>query len=250
MSLLVNHSRTYNRSSKSARKINVDLLLCECIALLVSWLYILLVILFKCKRLQRGKVSATPTQPTEDHDGRRTPTSWDTVKVHCDVSFNHTINRMPTTSKKTVVGGRVDHGVGIILRSKKSPYRFFFHSLLLCVEAKFHGRLVNAFAQLVVYLACLRQSRVNQGRSDSSVYGVATDGFSYIFTTITHDGVLKRSRLFDIMEGHLSSVLGCFKYILEITMSSSTTEKGTLNASEELEDDLIDVDDSPYDDEE
>ena len=79
---------------------------------------------------------------------------------------------MPTISKDIVVGGRVDHGIGIIIGSKKSIR--LFHFALLCVGAKFHGSLVNAFAQLVVYLACLRQSRVNRGRSDTSVYGVAT----------------------------------------------------------------------------
>jgi hypothetical protein len=97
---------------------------------------------------------------------------------------------MPTSSKNIVVSGRVNHGVGIVIRSKKAPNRLF-HSLLLCVEAKSYGSLVNALAQLVVYLACLRQSRINRGRSDTSVYGVATDGLSYVFVTITHEGVLK-----------------------------------------------------------
>jgi len=184
----------------------------------------------------RGKVSAiSPTQPTED--GRRAPTPWDTVKVYCDVSFTHAINPIPTISKNTVVGGRVDHGVGIIIRSKKAPNRLC-HSLLICVEGKFHGSLVDALAQLVVYLACLRQSRMNRGRSDTSVYGVATDGLLYVFLTITHEGVLKQSRQFDIMRGGLSTVLGCLKYILEIAMSmtpTSTLEKGMSKTSDELE---------------
>jgi hypothetical protein len=69
-----------------------------------------------------------------------------------------------------------------------------FHSLLLCVESKVDGILVNALGQLVVYLASLRQSRIDRGKKDSSVYGVVTDGFIYIFVTITHEGVLKKSR--------------------------------------------------------
>jgi hypothetical protein len=67
----------------------------------------------------------------------------------------------------------------------------------------------NALAQLVVYLACLRQSRrVNRGRSDTSVYGVAIDGLSYVFVTITHGGVLKQSRQFDDCVGVLAVHLG------------------------------------------
>jgi hypothetical protein len=150
-----------------------------------------------------------------------------------------------------MVGGRVDHGIGIVIRSKKTPNRLF-HSLLLCVEAKFHGSLFNAFAQLVVYLACLRQSRSNRGRSDTSVYGVATDGLSYVFVTITHEGVLKLSRQFDVMQGDLPTVLGCLQYILEMAMSMTpnlTPEKGGSKKSDELEADAdppIDVDDSPF----
>ena len=207
-------------------------------------LHISLAILLKHKRLQRGKVSAfSPTQPSED--GRCTPTPWDNVKVYCDVSFTHAI------SKDTVVGGRVDHGVGIIIRSRKAPNRLF-HSLLLCVEAKFHGSLLNALAQLVVYLASLRQSRVNKGRSNTSVYGVATDGLFYVFLTITHQGVLKQSKQFDIRLGDLSTVLGGLKYILEIAMSmtpTSTPENGMLKTSDELgadADDAINVDDTFY----
>ncbi|KAF8808660.1 hypothetical protein BYT27DRAFT_7188627 [Phlegmacium glaucopus] len=232
VSLLRNYSGIYDRSSEAACRIAVDFLLCECIAVL------------------RGKVSGiSPTQPTED--GRRTPTPWDTVKVHCEVSFSHSINPVPIISKKTIVGGRVDHGVGIMMRSRKAANRRF-HSLLLCVEAKVEGSILSALAQLVVYLACLRQSRVNRGRSDTSVYGVATDGLLYIFLTITHEGVLKQSKQFDIMRGDLPTVLGCLKYILEIAIfmtPTSTPEKGMLMTSDELEadaDDPIDLDDTPY----
>jgi len=114
------------------------------------------------------------------------------------------------------------------------------------------ARLSDALAELAVYLACLRQSRVNRGRSNTSVYGVATDGLSYVFVTITHEGVLKESRLFNVMHGALSTVLGCLRYILETAMSmypNLTPERGALEKSDELEangDDPFDVDDSPH----
>ena len=109
--------------------------------------------LLEHKKLQQGKVSGiSSTELTED--GRRTPTLWDTVKVHCKVSFNHIIYPTPTTLKtdcfdrsialggvgpmsnritnptqtthKTIVGGRVDHGIGIVIRSPKVPNRRFY----------------------------------------------------------------------------------------------------------------------------
>ena len=193
--------------------------------------------------LQQGKVSGI----SQTEDGRRTPTPWDAVKVHCEVSFTHTINPIPTIPKNIVVGGRVDHGVGIVMRSKKASNRLF-HSLLLCVEAKSQGSIFSALAQLVVYLACLRQSRINRGRSNTSVYGLATDGLAYVFVTITHEGVLKQSRQFDVTQGDLPTVLGCLQHILEMAMSM-TPEKGGLKKSDESEadaDDLIDLDDTPY----
>jgi hypothetical protein len=199
---------------------------------------LLLAILLKHKNLQRGATRSAG-------DGRRIVTPWDTVKVHCEVPFAHTINPMPTTPK-TIVDGHVDHGVGIDFRCwNKVPNRRF-HSLLLCVGAKLHGRLSDAAAELVVYLACLRQSRLNRGRSNTSVYGVATDGLFYVFVTITHDGVLKESKQFSVVHGALSTVLGCFQYILETAMSmcpNLTQETGALEADG---DDPFDVDDSPH----
>jgi hypothetical protein len=190
-------------------------------------------------------------------DGRRTPTPWDKVKVHCKVSFAHRVN--PPPKVQTIVGGRVDHGVGIVLGANEDRKRLFY-SLLLCVEVKAYNTLDDALAQLVVYLACLRQSRVNRGRSDASVYGVATDGLRYTFVTITHEGVLKVSNTFNIMRRDLEIVLGCIQYILETAMSMSpnlTPEKGTSDNGEELEaghdnsihlDGYDDSDDDSYED--
>ena len=173
--------------------------------------------------IQQGKVCAiSPTQPTPD--GRRTPTPWDSVQVHCEVSLSHPINHMPTTIDDIVVGGRVDHGVGIIIKSrrKKALTKWPFQSLLLCAMAN----LMAAFMMLYLNLLCissLRQSRVNRGRSDTSVYGIATDGLEYIFVTITHQGILKMSKKFDIRCGDLETVLGCLKYLLETAMSMTPT---------------------------
>lgn len=89
--------------------------------------------------------------------------------MFCEISFTHSINHTPN-SEGVVVGGRVDHGVlQLVNRSNRR-----FHSLLLCVEAKIKGNLGSAYGQLVTYLASLRESRINQGMADSSVYGVAT----------------------------------------------------------------------------
>jgi hypothetical protein len=115
-----------------------------------------------------------------------------------------------------VVYGRVAYGIG-----RRPPFGRF-KSLLLIVEA---SNLDRALPQLVVYLGSLYQSRLQRNQGDATVYGVVSDGYAFIFLTITHGGELKRSRRFDINEGEvmLQTVLGCVKYILE-TSAKMTSE--------------------------
>ncbi len=68
-----------------------------------------------------------------------------------------------------------------------------FHSLLLCVEAKIKDNLGSAYGQLVTYLASLRELRINRGKADSSVYGVATNGLKFVFVTITNAGAFQQA---------------------------------------------------------
>ena len=176
--------------------------------------------------------------------GRKTPTPWDDIKIHCELSFSHTIT--PRTSRTSTVfkqpainvNGHVDIGIGRILRSPttsatKQPRRRF-QSLLLIMEANVARGVDQVLPQLFVYLASLCQSQLQRGRSNASVYGAASDGYVFVFVTITHDGAVKLSRRFDITQGDMAIVLGCFKYIFETAdMSSNLTPK-------------IDLDDDDY----
>jgi hypothetical protein len=88
--------------------------------------------------------------------------------------------------------------------------------------AKFERSVDRASPELVVYLGCLYQSLLRQLRSDASVYVLASDGFVFIFVTISHEGVLKLSGAFDVLLGDLSTVLGCLEYILKTANMSQT----------------------------
>jgi len=111
-----------------------------------------------------------------------------------------------------------------------------FHSLLLCAEAKVKNNLGSAYGQLVVYLASLRESRINRGKRDFSVYGIATDGLKYVFVTITNEGTLLFSKQFDVEMGDLPLILGCLRYILEraISMSPNSSQKDGALQSETM----------------
>ena len=73
--------------------------------------------------------------------------------MYCEVSLSHKIIPPPTGqfSPATVVNGRVDHGIGITLKSRaeNTPNRHF-HSLLLVVEVKFECSIDRVLPQLVV----------------------------------------------------------------------------------------------------
>jgi hypothetical protein len=134
------------------------------------------------------------------------------------VSFAHKL-----IGEATTINGRVDHGIGIVIVSRRKLPNRLFYSLLLAVEAKSKDNVETALPQLVVYLGCLRQARMARGRNDCSVYGVTSDGFCFIFVMITHEGVLRTSRRFNIQQGDLKTVMGCLVYILRKTADMSPT---------------------------
>lgn len=192
----------------------------------------------------KGNHSA-PEDHATDNRPQHTPTPWDDIKVFGEVSFSHTITR-PANGKSvgsflgTIVNGRVDHGIGRVLPSvrrgaMKRPKRRF-QSLLLIVEAKTALNLDHALPQLVVYLASLHQSRLQRNRSDATVYGVVSDGYAFIFVTITHGGELKQSRRFELTQGDMLTVLGCLKYILERSASMSPNVTPEKDGGEQAED--------------
>lgn len=163
------------------------------------------------------------------------------------------LSSSPSSYPGVTVNGRVDHGIGRTITSLRKSGKRHFQSLLLLVEAKTVASIEAAFSQLVVYLGSLRQSRLSRNRIDASVYGVASDGYLFTFVTITHQGVLKRSKQFDITvgPGDLATVLGCLKYLLEKSASMTPNLSRERNSEHPMdvdggEDPAIDLDDNEF----
>jgi hypothetical protein len=187
----------------------------------------------------------------------KTPNPWSEIKIYGEVSFTHKVIPQATApARNVVVSGRVDHGIGRVLDRAENAAEHrkrSFYSLLLLVEAKFDGNVEHALPQLVVYLASLRQSRLQRNRKDATVYGVASDGYVFIFVKISHDGTVMRSKLFDIFAaGEMKKVLLCLRHILETTASrspTSTPEKtagDNSNIEREEPDPALDLNDNPF----
>jgi len=199
-SLIDNYSRNFDRTSEATCRTAVDFILNECLTVM----------------------KGNNVENTRPH----TPKPFDNIGIHGEVSFTHTLLTTNTyLPSNTVITGRVDHGIGRVLDSRIGNatqwHKRRFHALLLLMEAKFDGSLGQVLPQLVVYLASLRQSRIQRQRDDISVHGVASDGFRYIFVKITEDGTVMESQEYDIGRGDMTKVLACMRYLLEMTANRS-----------------------------
>ncbi|KIL68359.1 hypothetical protein M378DRAFT_196346 [Amanita muscaria Koide BX008] len=250
--LMESYSCNFDRTSEAGCRTAVDFILNECLTAMRS------------QKRNTSPPSSTSQSSigsraksddqTTDERSMRTPPPFQDIKVFGGVSFSHKINATKGALFWGVtVNGRVDHGIGRTITSFRHSGKRNFQSLLLLVEAKTKGSIDEALAQLVVYLGSLHQSRLSRHRSDASVYGVASDGYLFTFVTITHEGVLKRSKQFNIMEHpeDLVTVLGCLKYLLEKSASITPNLIPKRNGGHALdgdgdEDPAFDLDDNEF----
>jgi len=114
------------------------------------------------------------------------------------------------------------------------------------MEAKLNGSFGQVLPQLVVYLASLRQSRIQRQRNDTSVYGIASDGYEFIFVKITEDGTVMRSQTYDIGVGHMTKVLACMRYLLEMTANRSPASSLEKQYEQDEHDPMLRLDDNPF----
>lgn len=68
----------------------------------------------------------------------------------------------------------------------------------MVIEAEMEHGVQVALPRIIVYLACLWHARTSRSLS-GSVNGVVSDGFQWFFVTITEDGMVKVSRMFDLL---------------------------------------------------
>ncbi|KAG2370296.1 hypothetical protein BDR07DRAFT_10312 [Suillus spraguei] len=163
-----------------------------------------------------------------------------------EVGFTHPL--ISSTFRNTTIRGRVDYGIGCALPNILTPNarRQRFQSLILLLEAKADGTAATALPQLIVYLASIRQLREARGRADTPVYGVASDGFKWIFVTITHSGLIKVSKSFTASPEGLKNLLECLRYMVEIATSKSPNAIPEITSTVEGQGD-IDVSDTSLD---
>ena len=117
-----------------------------------------------------------------------------------------------TCPRRLSISGRLDYGIGRVIdrAGTATQRRRHFPCIMVIVEAK---------AQLLSYLACFHQSRLDRDRTDTSVGGVFCNGYPFVFV-ITHEGTVKISKIFDILQGNLLKVLGLTSMLERIVVMS------------------------------
>jgi len=152
------------------------------------------------------------------------------IRVYAETSFRHKIlpGSKPLSCTVTIAD-RLDYSIGRTLPATDPWLHHRFQSLLVIVEAKAQRAVSQALPQLLVYLACIRQSRLQRNRTDASVYGVVSDGYVFIFVKITHHGTVMISRYFDVLCGDMLKVLQSLRFILETADGRRSRNAGDLS---------------------
>jgi len=121
--------------------------------------------------------------------------------------------------RKILVNGRADWAFGY---SKDRDDG----ALLIAIEAKQRSEFSKGEAQLIAYLAILRENRLRAKKTNSVIQGFYSDGSQYAFVSITANGTINLSRTFYTRIPYDLKMI--FNFV--ITMME-TAMKSTLNAS-------------------
>jgi len=98
-------------------------------------------------------------------------------------------------------------------------------TVLLAIEAKRKENVSNAEAQLLAYLATIRQLRIQANKINVMTQGFFSDGEIYRFICICNNGTVMKSRHYDIPLKHeLKSV---FNFLLSMLITATESSPNT-----------------------
>jgi hypothetical protein len=103
-------------------------------------------------------------------------------------------------------------------------------AVLLAVEAKKPSLVEEGHAQLLAYMATMRQLRIQANKKNVMVQGFYSNGNIYRFLIIRNDGTVMRSNLYDIsLDGNLKKV---FNFLLGMLITGAESSPSTSPAKQ------------------
>ena len=98
-------------------------------------------------------------------------------------------------------------------------------TVLLAIEAKRQTLLFNAEAQLLAYLATIRQLRIQANKKNVMTQGFFSDGVKYIFMCIRNNSTMIKSMQYNLsFNRHLKLV---FNFLLSILITIAESSPNT-----------------------
>jgi len=141
------------------------------------------------------------------------------VKLFPESSLSAEISNKLVPNGKILVTGRADWTLGYGTAGDEG-------ALLIAMEAKQRSEFSKGEAQLIAYLAILRENRVRAKKTNLITQGFYSDGARFAFICITADGIIQESAIFNI--DHVWDLKMVFNFI--VTMME-TAMKSTPNAT-------------------
>jgi len=139
------------------------------------------------------------------------------IKVFPEMSLSVQVER---GGREWLVSGIADWAIGYGDRALLQD-----GTVLLAIEAKRKGNASNAEAQLLAYLATIRQLRIQGNKKNVMTQGFFSDGEIYRFICIRNNGTVMKSRHYDIsLNRHLKSV---FNFLLSMLITAAESSPNT-----------------------
>jgi hypothetical protein len=164
---------------------------------------------------KRAIVAAEPTKP---------------VKLFTESSLSIEMGNKSVPNGKILVTGRADWALGYNNPGDEG-------TLLVAMEAKQRSEFSKGEAQLIAYLAILRENRRRAMKTNITTQGFYSDGTRFAFICITADGTVEESDAFNINRtGGLKMVFSFIVTMMETAMKSTPnatpTKPGLLREKE------------------
>jgi hypothetical protein len=110
-------------------------------------------------------------------------------------------------------------------------------TLLIAIEARQRSEFSKGEAQLIAYLAILRENRLRTKKTNIITQGFYSDGTRFVFIYIAADGIIRQSTIFNInRERDLKVVFNFIITMIETAMKSTPnaipTKPGQLQEKE------------------
>ena len=152
------------------------------------------------------------------------------VKLFPESSLSVEMPNKLVPNGKILVTGRADWALGYGTAGDEG-------TLLIAMEAKQRSEFSKGEAQLIAYLAILRENRLRARKTNIITQGFYSDGTRFAFICITADGIIEKSAIFNIdLARDLKMVFNFIVTMMETAMKSTPnatpTKPGQLQEKE------------------